>query len=507
MLNHFVLSLISASLVAQTTSSVPPKKTGIPNRPEKLSFRSIDFKVPNVREARTQLANGSSCYLVPDPTGQPIININITLKGGGYLDPRGKEGLAQIMGGLLRTGGTTSLTPAQLDERLEFMAAQSNANLGDASGQISMSVLSKDIKDGMALLLEMLTQPRFDQDRFELSKKNIIQAMQRRNDDSTSIERQQLGFLLRSEDYYGNRNATKTSIDSITLEDVKAAHAQLIHPSNMIVSVSGRFDKSEMLNLLNNTIGKLTPTSTAKISSEVPEGAYIGKPGIFIVDKDVNQGRVTINLPGVAALSEDYPSVLVMNTILGGGGFTSRLVKKIRSDEGLAYSAGSTFTGSVYVNREGDFRALFQTKTRTVAYGTKLALAEIQKIRTALVSVDELNVAKGSIIDGFPAQFANKSTIASAFSSGEFSKRPDAWLETLRDRVNKVTREDILRVAQKYLQLEKASILVVGNAKEMEEGDVKDHPGKLSEVGASFGFNWAVTNLPLRDPMTMKPIK
>ncbi|MFM8430119.1 MAG: insulinase family protein, partial [Holophagaceae bacterium] len=104
------------------------------------------------------------------------------------------------MGGLLRTGGTTSLTPAQLDERLEFMAAQSNANLGDASGQISMSVLSKDIKDGMALLLEMLTQPRFDQDRFELSKKNIIQAMQRRNDDSTSIERQQLGFLLRSED-------------------------------------------------------------------------------------------------------------------------------------------------------------------------------------------------------------------------------------------------------------------------------------------------------------------
>lgn len=168
-------------------------------------------------------------------------------------------------------------------------------------------------------------------------------------------------------------------MDSITLEDVKAAHAQLIHPSNMIVSVSGKFDKPQMLSLLNDTIGKLTSTPSATISPEVPTGAYIGKPGIFIVDKDVNQGRVTINLPGVAALSEDYPSVLVMNSILGGGGFTSRLVKKIRSDEGLAYSAGSTFTGSVYVDRTGDFRALFQTKTRTVAYGTKLALAEIQK--------------------------------------------------------------------------------------------------------------------------------
>ena len=507
MLNRFVLSLISASLVAQTTTSVPTKKTSIPNRPEKLSFKPIDFKVPNVREARIKLANGLNCYLVPDATGQPIININITLKGGGYLDPQGKEGLAQIMGGLLRTGGTASFTPAQLDERLEFMAAQANGNLGDTSGQISISVLSKDIKEGMALLMEMLTQPRFAQDRFELSKKNSIQAMQRRNDDTTSIERQQLGFLLRGEDYYGNRNTTKASMDSITLEDVKSAHAQLIHPSNMIVSVSGKFDKPQMLSLLNDTIGKLTSTPTAKISPEVPTGAYIGKPGIFIVDKDVNQGRVTINLPGVAALSEDYPSVLVMNSILGGGGFTSRLVKKIRSDEGLAYSAGSTFTGSVYVDRTGDFRALFQTKTRTVAYGTKLALAEIQKIRTNLVSADELSVAKGSIIDGFPAQFANKSTIAGAFSSGEFAKRPDAWLETLRDRVNKVTREDILRVAQKYLQLEKASVLVVGNAKEMEEGDVKDHPGKLSEVGTSFGFNWAVTPLSLRDPMTMKPIK
>lgn len=193
MLNRFVLSLISAALVAQTTTSVPTKKTSIPNRPEKLSFKSIDFKVPNVREARIKLANGLSCYLVPDATGQPIININITLKGGGYLDPQGKEGLAQIMGGLLRTGGTASFTPAQLDERLEFMAAQANSNLGDTSGQISMSVLSKDIKEGMALLMEMLTQPRFAQDRFELSKKNSIQAMQRRNDDTTSIERQQLG--------------------------------------------------------------------------------------------------------------------------------------------------------------------------------------------------------------------------------------------------------------------------------------------------------------------------
>ncbi|MFM8233733.1 MAG: M16 family metallopeptidase [Holophagaceae bacterium] len=507
MVNTFVLSLISLSLVAQTPSASQGKMVRIPSRPETLSFRPIDFKVPNIREARTKLSNGISCYLVPDQMGQPIININITLKGGGYLDPQGKEGLAQIMGGLLRTGGTSRLTPSQLDERLEFIAAQANASLGDTSGQISMSVLSKDVQEGVSILMDMLTQPRFDSDRFELVKKNTLQAMQRRNDDTTSIERQQLGFLLRGEDYYGNRNATKASIDSITLEDIRTAHAQLIHPSNMIVSVSGKFDKTEILTLLNDTLGKLTESSTARISPEVPEGNYIGKPGIFVVDKDVNQGRVTINLPGVAAISEDYPSVLVMNSILGGGGFTSRLVKKIRSDEGLAYSAGSTFTSSVYVNRAGDFRALFQTKTRTVAYGTKLALAEIQKIRTELISAEELSVAKGSIIDGFPAQFANKSTIAGAFSSGEFSKRPDTWLETLRDRVNKVTREDVLRVAQKYLQLEKASILVVGNAKEMEEGDPKDHPGKLSEVGKFFGFNWSMVNLPLRDPMTMKPIK
>lgn len=499
MIRSYIISLSLASMIVHGQA--------IPPRPEQLVFKPVTFKVPDVRKSRVKLSNGISTYLVTDNTSQPIVNFQITVRGGGYLDPIGKEGLAQIMGSLMRTGGTRSKTPAELDDKIEFMAAQAGSNFGDERGNLSMSVLTKDAKDGLLLLKEMLTEPRFNAEQFELIKKNILQGMQRRNDDTTSIERQQLGFLLRGEDYYGNRNITKASLDAISLDDVRSAHAQMFHPSNLIVSVSGRFDRAMILTLLNENLGTLKAAELSKVSPDVPYGAYLGAPGIYVVNKDVNQGRVTVNLPGVAALSEDYPSVLVMNTILGGGGFTSRLVKKIRSDEGLAYSAGSTFTGSTYVNREGDFRALFQSKTRTVAYGIRLTLAEMEKMRTAMVTPDELNVAKGAIIDGFPASFASTSAVASNFATGEFSKRPDEWLETLRDRVKKVTREDVLRAAKKYLALDKASILVIGNAKEIEEGDVKDHPGKLSEVGQAYGIKWNVVNLPLRDPMSMKAIQ
>jgi zinc protease len=473
----------------------------IPDRPEKLQFKSLTFDVPKAKEARLKLKNGITVYLQTDPTGQPLVTVSLLIKGGSYMESAGKEGSAALLGSLLRSGGTAKTPADQLDEKLEFLAANLGSNLGDTRGSLSLNLLSKDVKEGLGLMLEVLTQPAFAQDRLDLAKKNMRQAMERRNDDSTSIERQQLSYLLRGEAYYTNHQPTGASLDAITRDDLMALHAKLMHPENFILSVSGNFDRKAMEKLLNDTFGTLKPGPKAQKSPAIPVAPFVAKPGIYVVDKDVNQGRVTFNLPGLKRTDADFYAVTVMNHILGGGGFTSRLVKKIRSDEGLAYHASSAFTPGLFF--PGDFHAEFQSKSRSVAYGIRLAMAEMEKIRTAPVSAEELAVAKGALIDGFPAQFGNKAAVAATFATFDHaSLDADQLLSEYRAKIQAVTAADVQRVAQKYLQLDKVAILVVGKASELEEGDVKDHPGKLSEAAAL-----PLSHMPLRDPLTLKPMK
>lgn len=482
----------------------PMPAQAIPDRPEKLVFKPVQFSVPKAKEHRVKLRNGITAYLVPDLNGQPLVSFDVFLKAGRWLDPAGKEGTAQLLGTLLRTGGTEASKADDLDEKLDTLASQSSGSLGETSGSLSMNLLAKDAKEGLGLLVEMLTRPAFQQDKLDLAKKNLRQQMERRNDDSTGIEGRELDYLLRGEGHPLNRLPTAASLDGITREDLKALHAQVLSPENLIVTVAGRFDRAETVKLLNETIGALKPGPQARGAGRPPAVPFAAKPGIYVVDKAVNQGRVTLNLSmqGLKWSDPDMAAVVVMNNVLGGGGFTSRFVKKIRSDEGLAYSAGTRAQAGQFPGDAGLFTALFQTKTRTVAYGVRLALAELEKMRKDGITEEELMVAKGSLTEGFPARFASKASIARTFASNEWTGLPDAYLEGYQARIQAVTREDVLRVAKKYLQTEHLAILCVGNAKEMEEGDVKDHPGTLAEVA-----KLPLARRPLRDPLTLKPMK
>src|SRR5262249_20838103 len=162
------------------------------------------------------------------------------------------------------------------------------------------------------------------------------------------------------------------------------------HPANFVVAVSGDFDRAAMLEKLEKLFADWP--FAGERAPAIPTNTTFAKPGVYLVDKDVPQGRVAILLPGVLRDNPDIFSIALMNNILGGGGLTSRIMNRVRSDEGLAYSAGSSFQGGVYY--PGVFQAGFQSKSRTVAYAVSIVLEEMKRIAHEPVDADELNVAK-----------------------------------------------------------------------------------------------------------------
>ena len=469
----------------------------IPDRPEKLVFPSLNYTPPDPARFRTELKSGAVAYLVPDKE-LPLVNVVVYLKAGNYLAPPGQEGLGDFLEYLLVRGGTKTRTAEGLDERLAFLGANLASSIADTETSVSLNLLSKDLPEGLQILREILLEPRYQENRFELRKQELLQAIKQRNDRSSDIEARERNFLVYGEKFWLNRHSTAASLNSITRDDLRQFQTRWFHPSNFVVAVSGDFATNTMRDQLDHLFADW-PGSSAALPP-VPTQADFASPGLYLVDKDVNQGRVSLLLPGIQRDNPDFFPILIMNEILGGGGFISRIVNRVRSDEGLAYSAGSRFPGGTYFPLS--FTAAFQSKSRTVAYAISIVLEEMARMAKEPVSDEELNRAKSGQIDRFPRTFATKTQIANTLAddelTGRYRKEPDYWRK-YRERVKGVTADDVMRVAKRYLTRDKLAILVVGQKNEIMLGH-PNHPVDLP------GLAGKVVDLPLRDPLTMKPI-
>ncbi len=486
--------LLAGTVLSFAQQAQLQKQAQVPAHPNELQYKPLEYTPPQAAKHRQVMANGVVGYFVEDHE-LPLVNIAVTIRVGSYLDPAGKQGLASAVGSQMRAGGTAGYKAEEYDEEADFLAAAISSSIGSTSGGASVNFLTKDTDKALELFFEMLRRPAFQQNRLDLYKSQVIQQLERRNDRTDAIEAREWGRLIYGDEHFTNRLPTRDSVSSITREDMAAFHAQHYHPGNFIFAVSGDFKTAELKAKLERAMADWPKPPGA--AAAVPKPTQTPVPGVYMVHKaDVNQARVSLGHRGILRGNPDEFAVDMMNDILGGSGFTSRIMNRVRSDEGLAYSAGSGFSAGIYY--EGQFRAAFQSKSSTAAQATQIVLDEIERIRNEKVSQEELDTVRTSAVETLSQLFSSASAVAGTFAADEFTGREAGYWDKYRDRIRAVTLDDVQRVARKYLHPENLVILAVGNVDDIQKGD-PDKP-EYSFQKISKG---KVTRIPLPDPATM----
>jgi len=493
-----VLALDAPTLLAEEREK---GGSGIADHPSKLVFPDIDFTPPDAKSHRHVLPCRVVVYVVEDHE-LPLVDVQVLVRTGTYLDPPGKYGLASTVSRLLRAGGTAKSAPADFDEELAFLAAEVRTGLEDTEGSASFNCLTKDLDRVLEMFFDMLKTPRFDAERLALQKSQDLQEMARRNDQTASIEGREWERLLRGPDFFTVERETKQSVESVSRDDLIAFHHRYYHPRNFLLAVSGDVATEKILAKLDERL-KDWPTGQPEpeVAPKPPRPSHEIVPGVYTVEKaDVNQGRVSMGHLSAMRDTQDYHALFIMNHILGSGGFTSRIMSRVRSDEGLAYSAGSRFEFGVYF--DGFFKAFFQSKSQSVAQAVSMVKQEIERIRTTDVTKDEVDTAVSYAVGTFPRFFANASMVATTFASDEFTGRdPDFW-RTYREKMKMVTTADVRRVADKYLHPDRLVILIVGNIADILKG--KGGPEAGAEILKNIAGSRDIQSIPLPDPMTLE---
>lgn len=489
MRKHLILVLFLA-----VASIAAAADDGIPKRPEQLVFGDVDWQIPDADAIRFELANGTPVYALRDAQF-PLVNIAVYFRGGGYLVPPGNEGLHTLAAEVWRTGGAGELSASELDEELDFLAANLSTRIGDVTGSVGLNVLSKDLDRAMELMMAVLTEPRFQDDRFAKAKDDLLQSMKTRNDNTASIEGREWSRLMYGDDYFLNRLPTKASVEALTPAMARAFVTSLIRSDNIVVAVSGDFEAAALTEMLERTIGAFEPLE--KPLPEIPQPDHSPEPGVYVVNKeDVNQGRVSFGHLGYRLGDPDQFALMVGNDIVGGYGFTARMMKTIRSDEGLAYGAYSAL--GFPTSYPGTLRGFFQSKSSTCAYAAKIAFRLFEEMRSTPVTAEELEVSKNQFIETFPKSFQSAAQTVSVFAVDELLGRPHDYWETYRDKVAAVDAGAITEAFKNKVHPDRMIVLVVGNIAEIMKGH-PDHDARLTDFGE-------IHELPLRDPMTLEPI-
>jgi zinc protease len=429
--------------------------------PRTMTFPPLKFQIPKTE--RVVLENGMIVHLLEDHE-LPTISMTAFIGTGSVYDPPGKSGLAGLTGAVMRTGGTADTSAEKMDDELEFMASSVESGIGRDVGNASMTCLSKNLDRTLLIFSQVLMSPVFRTDRVELARKSAIEALRRENDNPKEVADRE----LTKEIYRGSplgRYPTIESVSAITRGDLVEFHRKYYHPNNIILAVAGDFTKSEILAKLNKAFAGWKKQRVSFPPVSVPDNNI--KAAVFVINKDVNQSVIRMGQLGVDKNNPDIYALRVMNFILGGGGFESKLMTEIRTREGLAYNVDSDF--SIGRRFPGTFTAETETKAESTVRTIGLMKSIIAGMTTTPVTEKEISQAKDSMINAFIFGFTSSASVANQRAMLEYYGYPEGYLENFRANIAKVTTDDVLRVARKYLNPGAMQLVVVGNESKFDK--------------------------------------
>jgi zinc protease len=319
----------------------------------------------------------------------------------------------------------------------------------------------------------LLRTPAFDSARVELAKLQAIERIRRRQDDPESLASREFVKLLYGPGHPAARESSIESVRRITREDLIAFQQNTIHPNGMILGVAGDFIKDEMVASLRDVFGDWEKGTVPEENiPDVPD-SEAERRVIQYINKDMSQTHLRVGHLSIKENDADYIPLAIANDILGGDSFRGRLFNEVRTKRGLAYSVGSELsTGTHY---QGMWLLWAETKLPSTREVLGQLVANIERMRIELVSDAELAASKEAYLNSFVFDFASSSQIISRSMELEYDGLPKDFFQQLRERVIKVSKEDVLAAAKKYLLLDRLKIMAVGSG------------GILSQTLSTFG--------------------
>jgi len=404
---------------------------------------------------------GIEAWLVRE-TSVPIVSMSFAFRGGAGLDPKGKEGLARLLSGLLDEGAGDKPSRA-FQEHLEDHAINMsfNANLDQFSG--SLVTLASEAEVAFDALGSALASPRFDADAVERVREQVIAGLARNLKNPDRIARRLLSETLFPDHVYGRPvGGTPDSVAAIEIADLRRMVAERLARDVLFIGVAGDIEPEALGTLLDRAFGALPEAAVvAEVAETTPQGA-----GALLIDRQpVPQSVVVFAKEGLKRDHPDFYIAYVMNHILGGGGFDSRLTEEIRVKRGLAYGVYSYLSPM-------DHAALVAggAATQNARVGETLALieAEIGRMRDEGVTEAELDEAKTYLTGSFPLRFDSNGRVADMMVGMQMADLGIDYIERRNGLIEAVTLEDVRRVAAEWLDPDALTVVIVGDPKGME---------------------------------------
>jgi zinc protease len=431
--------------------------------------------LPPIQEK--MLSNGLKVIVV-EQHELPVVSLRLMCKAGSFLDPAGKAGLTQFMTGLL-TQGTQTLSATQIAQKIEFVGGSINASSGWDASYVECTVLTKYLDTATDLFREVTLHPAFANEEVERLRKQTLSGIESDKDQPGSLADNEFhSWLFKDYPFANPIEGTETTVTSFTAQDILSQYHLIFVPNNAVLAVVGDVDAKTASKVASKILGDWTKGAIPTVNATLP--MQPSGLSIHVVNKsDATQSQIRMGHLGVSRKSEDFFPLTLMNYILGGGGFSSRLMKEVRSKMGLTYGISSSYAMRM---EPGEFVINTFTKNESVRDAIRASLDLVKKYQQEGPTTKEMDEAKAYLTGSYPMNFETPSQIAGQLLNIELYGLGKDYIEKYRSRIEAITAEEVRRVANKYLSPDNMDIVVVGKAQDVET-PLKDlAPVKVVEI-------------------------